>query len=79
MDWLSLEDKGGVGPTSVDELVVCSAVVGDGGMEVGLEPIAVVVGEGVVVVGEGVVVVGEAVVVVGDRVVVIGEGVVVGG
>ena len=58
MDWLSLEDEGGVGPTSVDELVVCSAVVGDGGMEVGLEPIAVVVDEGVVVVGEAVVVVG---------------------
>jgi len=72
VDWLSLEDEGGVGPTSVDELVVCSAVVGDVGMEVGLEPYAVVVDEGVVVVGEGVVVVREGVVV-------IGEGVAVGG
>lgn len=48
MDWLSLEDEGGVGPTSVDELVVDSgsiAAVDDGGMEVGLGPMTVVVGE----------------------------------
>ena len=48
MDWLSLEDEGGVGPTSVDELVVglgSIAVVDDGGMEVGLGPMTVVVGE----------------------------------